>query len=88
MQSQYAPEIHISFPIALEPPEDGSPKNQEFGLVGRSPQPLRKHVYRLIRFFQAVQKSGEMQSTFHVARLQFQQLAIGPDRLPGEGSGR
>ena len=88
MEPQDAPKIRIGFPIALEPAEDGPPENQELGLVGRSPQPLRKHIHSLIGLFQAIQKSGEMQATFHVGRLQLEQLAIRPDRLTGERSGR
>jgi len=70
----------------LQPAEDGSSEDEEFGLVRRTAEPFRQDIHGLTRFLQTIQEPGEMQARFHVGRLRLEQLAIRPDRLSRQWS--
>jgi hypothetical protein len=69
VESECSPEIRIRLSIPLQPTEDGSPEDQEFGLVRRAAQSFREDIHCLTGLLEVVQKPGEMQASLHVKRL-------------------
>jgi hypothetical protein len=69
VESKYSPEIRVGLPIPLQPPENGSPENQELGLVRCTAESFRQDIHRLAGFLQAIQEPREMQPRLHVGRL-------------------